>query len=149
MKLDRFRNAKLKRPQDVVPVPELKDWLFTADEKPELIVKGLTSNQLFVAKEASQKNSPLRALSKAVGSGSETEMVEAFKRFTGASDETTTETAYRIEMCIKGVVDENGKLIFDYSDAAKLSEHFPNVFVRVTDRISFLSGDSSVVDKGK
>lgn len=149
MKLDRFRNAKLKRPQDTVAVPELKDWMFGPDEIPELMVKGLTSNQLFVAKEASQKNSPLRALSKAIGSGSETEMVEAFKRYTGASDETTTETAYRIEMLIKGVIDEHGKLIFDYSDAAKLSEHFPNVFVRITDRISFLSGDSSVVDKGK
>ena len=149
MKIAKFRTAKLTRPTDVVQVPELADWLFEKDEKTELKVKGLTSNKLFVAKEASQKNSPLRALSKAISSGSETEMVEQFKRWTGASNETTTETAYRIEMLIKGVIDDHDKLVFDYSDAAKLADHFPNVFIRITDRISYLSGESSVTSQGK
>ena len=149
MKFNRLRNAKLNRPTAVVPVPELKDWIFDKDEVPELKVRGLTSNQLFSAKSVSQENSPLRALSKAISGGQQSEMVDAFKLFTAGSDSTTTELTYRIELCVKGVIDNNGAQVMDYSDAAKLSEHFPNVFIRITEKISAISGDSSIVDPGK
>lgn len=146
MNLEGFRKAKFKRPVEEVAVPEMKDW-FAEGEDQVICCRGLTSNQLFLAKEVAQKNNPIRALIKAFSSGKESEMTDAFRRYTSLTDETTVETAYRTELLLKGVVDkEQQKPFLQQADGVRLAEHFPEIFIRLTDKITALSGVCSRPD---
>ncbi len=147
-RLKTFRTTKFKRPTEQVPVPELKELLFEDDEQPVITVRGLTSNQLFQARELLAKNNPMRALVKALTSGAkDTEMFDLFKRSLGATDDACPEVVYRTEMLMKGFVPEPGEESLQYSDCAKIQEKFPEIFLRLTDKIIALTGANSVVDQ--
>lgn len=150
MKLDKFRNARFTRPTAYVEVAELVGIMFDKDEDPKLKVRGLTANEMYLAKESMSKNSPLRILAQAAAGGDKSALGDAFKRIMGNDrDAVAAETSFRIEILVLGVVDEEGEMVLDYADVAKLGEHFPAVFLRLSDRIHVLSGEASLAQGEK
>lgn len=148
MDLHKFRSVKLKRPTAFVDCPELKGVLFAEDEQaPRLKVRGLTANELFVAREAKDNNSITAAFQQALKSGNTGELTTVFKRVIGdgGSDATAAELAFRVEIVRLGTLDDAGKRLFEHSDAVKLSEHFPLTFQNVSTQILSLSGEGSDV----
>lgn len=143
MNLEKFRQANLERPKDKVPCPELVGTLFDKEEEAFLLVRGLTANELYLCRESRDKNTVKSALQSAIGNSSE--LAEVFKRALGQhTDATAAETAFRIEAVVFGVVGSDGKSLFDYADAVRLADHFPNAFMTVSGKIVELSGEASV-----
>jgi hypothetical protein len=147
MNLKKLRRARLERPTDYVPVPELAALMFDVGEVPRLKVRGLSANEIFLIKEQIQKGSPLQALAKAAttnGHGNSSELTQAFQQLLGTDPKAVAhENRYRQELLVKAVIDEEGQSILDHQDAARLSEFFPMAFLRLTDRIQTLMGEAS------
>jgi len=147
LNLDRFRGASLVRPRDKVAVSSLVPLMFDTVDEAWFHIRGLMANEMFIAKEARAEHSPLHALAEAIKSGDKSEMTEAFRKMMGNStDSIAAETAYRHELIKWGVIDpETGENILDDSDVSKIGEHFPLVFLQVSDKIMALSGQGSSV----
>jgi hypothetical protein len=148
MDLQKFRQTPFKRPTADVPVPELKDWLFRDGEEPLLHVRGLEFNEQQLAKNELRKNSVSGALKEAVDkaqAGDTKDLVDvAAKLIAGSLDnKPAPETIYRIELLLRGVIDEAGKPVFSRQDLVRLAQHFPATFERVSDRINDLCGAPS------
>jgi hypothetical protein len=154
MNLKKLRRAKLVRPTAYVDVPELADWLFDEGEEPRLKVRGLTANEQFHIREQQLKRHPMLQLSEKLRAAPEAEgcvvAEDVLKAAFGADKEAvTTSTAYSIELLVYGVIDEQGNRLFDYQDAVKISEHFPNVFIRLSNKINELMGAASVLQEDR
>lgn len=148
MDLHKFRQAALQRPTAEVELPELKTFLFGEEEKPVLLVRGLTFNEQFLAREHLQKNSVLAAIKSAFdkAAGGDTKDLETIveRAFGSVLDKRTAgETAYRIEIVLRGTVGPQDKPIFQRQDVVKLADHFPIQFHTLSTKILELSGDPS------
>ena len=82
MDLEKFRRAKLERPTAVVELPELADF-FADGEKPVFLVRGLTSNENWLAREQKALYSHIKtfedAFNKALGGQPKELQAEAVK----------------------------------------------------------------------
>lgn len=136
----------MTRPTTYVDAPELATWGVFAEGEPQRVkIRGLTSNDLFLAREQIAKGSPLLALAKAANGNSEgSELTEAFKSLLGTDPKQLAyENRYRQELLVKAAINEDGTQAFDHQDVAVLSEHFPDLFVRLTERILKFCGEAS------
>lgn len=149
MNPEKFRSAKLVRPVKEFNAPALAGVLFDEGEEPVVYIRGLSANEMLTAREARQSNSVKNALSRALADGSESEMAKAFKRLLGNSVEdkiTAAETAFRIEVIVGGVTDQDGKKqLFDHELSVKLAEHYPTLFLELSTEILALTGEGSKV----
>lgn len=148
MNKDRFRGRQLARPTEYVPAPQLAGILFDEGEKPRLKVRGLDANELFLARQRRSENNPVIAMAKALQESGQLQgaMTEAFRGLFGDPKQATAaQTAYSTELIVMGTIDEDGKSILDYEDVARLGEHFPAVFLELSNVIQRLSGEASVV----
>lgn len=147
MNPDKFRSAKLRRPVKEFRAPALAGVLFDDEEEPVMYLKGLSANEMLTAREARQTNSVRNALAKAIAEGEESAMQQAFKRLMGNGVEdkiTAAETAFRIEVIVGGVTDQDGtKRIFDHELAVKLAEYYPTLFLEVSTEILALTGEGA------
>lgn len=134
----------MARPSDYVAVPELKNWIFEEGEEPRIKVRGLSSNEVYLAKEALAKSSQAQKIAKAVLGNGIAEAGEAIKEWIVTDPRSiANETRSRQELLLRGAIDEAGNPLFDQQDVARICEHFPRVFERLTNRIDQLSGESS------
>lgn len=149
MDLAKFRNTELTVRVKEISLPELKGILFEEGEAPLLTIRGLTSNEIFLAKEQQQKNSPLHLLAQAAGEGNTDGVKEVFKRIFGQSeDATAAEYMYRFQLVLCGCIDATTqKVIFTHEDVARIAEHWPVVFMKISTEISNLSGEGPEVKK--
>lgn len=146
MNLKQLRRAKLARPTTYVDAPELAAWgVFAEGEKQQIKLRGLTANDLFTVREQIAKGSPLLALYKAAnGNGDASGLTEAFKGLLGTDPKSIAyETRYRQELLVKAAINEDGSPAFDHQDVAVLAEHFPDLFVRLTEKIIKFCGEAS------
>jgi hypothetical protein len=145
-KRDKFRSTQFQRPRATVPVPALAEWLFEDGEKPDFLVRGLTTNEVFTAREAISKTSPLKILAEAAQSRETSALADAFKLIMGGSRDAVSQlTAFRIELMVVGVIDTEGGSILDYEDVIKMAEHFPSEFLITSEKINELSAQPSLV----
>ena len=148
MNKDRFRSKKLTRPTEYIEVPQLAGILFDEGEQPRLKVRGLDANELYLARQRRDENNPVRVMVKTLQESGQLQesIAEAFRGIFGDSTQTTAAaTAYGTELIVMGTIDEAGKAILDYEDAARLGEHFPLVFMQLSNTIQKLSGEASVL----
>ena len=115
MNLERFRQQKFEPPMAYVEVPELAlSGIFDEGESPRFKVRGLSANELYLAQEQVAKNSPLRTLAEAASNGNKGELKHAFERILGTDANTTSGMlASKIEMCVRGVIDEKRAPLLD------------------------------------
>lgn len=148
MNTDKFRSTKLVRPVKEFNSPQLAGILFDEGEDTIIYIRGLTANEMLVARESRENNSVRNALTRAIGSGIESEMAEAFKRLIGNGVEnktTAAETAFRVEVLVGGITDAQGKArTFSHDLAVKLADNFPNLFLEITTAILALTGEGAV-----
>lgn len=148
MNLKQLRRARLARPTTYVDAPELAAWgVFAEGEAQRVKIRGLTSQEIFLAKEQISKGSPLMKLALAAnGNGAENGQVvaEALQHLLGTDLKAIPyEIRWRQELLVKAAIDEEGLLIFDHQIAALLSEHFPDLFIRLTEATLRISGEAS------
>lgn len=148
MNLSKLRRAgaKLTRPTTYVPCPELKDWLFADGEKPQLKVRGLNSNDQLLVREETKKQEEMKRIAQALtpSTPNGTAVKDALLTVLGAEKGELSKTLpYLIQLVLFGVVDEEGKRLFEIQDVAILHEHFPVTFLELTGAISRLMGQPS------
>lgn len=148
MNLNKLRRAssKLSRPTSYVPCPELKDWLFSEGEKPQLRVRGLNANEQLLCREETARQQKVRqeigGITPASANG--VAVKEALLAVIGAQQgELAQSLPYLVQLILFGVIDEEGKRLFSYQDAAILHEHFPATFLTLTNKIAELMGEPS------
>lgn len=153
MKLDiqKFRDRPVNRRTKQIAVPELRPF-FNVDESTTdvfLTIRQLTSNEIYLAKEQMEKNSPMAVLGKAISAGLKGEMAEQFKSiFNYDPDNTARDYTYRFYLVMAAVVDDEGKQLFDFEDVAKLGENFPGVFMTIANEVVRLCGEGPEVGEG-
>jgi hypothetical protein len=144
----RLRDTKWERPVKDIPVPELAQSGILPTNNGSaatLRVRGLTGNQMFLAAEAKANHDLLKVFRDAFASRDPEQIKAAATRaFNPAqSGETSAETAYRIEVLVMGVINDQGQPYLDYPDAVALAAHFPSTFIAVSSEILALSGEAS------
>lgn len=148
MDLERFRKAKLTRPTAEIALPELTGFLFDEGEKPVLLVRGLTSNENWLAREQKDLNSYLKTFKetfdKALG-GQFQELQQEVSKLTGGTIENRTaeQMAYFIEVVLRGTITPDNKPLFRRQDVVRLADHFPLQFSALHQQILSLTGDPS------
>jgi hypothetical protein len=146
MNLSRLRRAKLARPTAYVECPELKGWLFSEEEEPRFKVRGLNANEQLLAREETAKQERLRRTAQQIQPGTPNgeAVKEALLSVIGiAQGEHAQSLPYLIQLLLWGVIDEDGKRIFDHEVCAILHEHFPSTFLTLTNKIAELMGQPS------
>lgn len=146
MNANKLRRVKLTRPSAYVPVPELKDWLFSEGEEPRLKIRGLNANEQLLCREESAAQEQLRQAAKGINPGTPNGIAvkEALLAVIGAGQgELAKSLPYLIQLVLFGVIDDDGKRIFDHEIAAILHEHFPASFLLLTNEIAKLMGEPS------
>ncbi len=146
MNLTKLRRAKLVRPTAYVECPELKGWIFGDDEQPRLKVRGLNANEQLLAREDTARQEKFRReaqlMTPATPNG--VAVKEALLTVIGAGQgELAQSLPYLIQLVLWGVIDEDGKRLFDHEIVAKLHEHFPATFLLLTNEIARLMGQPS------
>lgn len=130
---EKFEATKFEPRKSRVSVPALAVF-FDENEAPEWEVRGLNSNELHSALEASKKQQSIDSIVRAIaGSASQ---VEAIRAAIGFSKDTPGEVAKRLEMLVAGSV--NPKI--NLPQAVKLAEAFPIEFLQLTNEITELTG---------
>lgn len=145
--LERFRSLKLARPTETVAVPELRDLLFTPDTPAEecvLVVRALDANEMYLIEEMMSEKSEIRRLAEAAWKV-DTGEIGAILRSLYDRERTARETAYRVELCVRGVLNGGDRPLFDYPDAVKLYRDCTPAFQRLTDALFRLRGKESTV----
>ena len=135
MDLNAFRNTELSQRLETIKVPELRPF-FAEGEEPIWTVRGLTANEIFKADGAKMAQSRASALAEAITSGSRDEIIKEVQAALGQSGDVQPETARRLEMLVSGSVDP----VVTIQDSVRLAEHFPTVFIQLTNAILKLSG---------
>jgi len=149
--LQSFRRTSPKHQTKAVEVEQLAEVMFKGNkEEAVLHVRGLGSNEIYMAREQMQKNSPLNLLSSAIKAASQSEITEAFKRILGNDEEANAiDYTYRFYIVMAGVIDpDTGKKIFDYEDVSKLAEFWPATFILLSNEIVKLSGEGPDLGEG-
>jgi hypothetical protein len=130
---ERFERAKFAPRQQAVEVEALAAF-FDEGEKPEWIVRGLSSIELHRAMEASRRQQGVESIVKAIAAGGD--QAQAVRRALGLTSDTPGEIAKRLEMLVMGSVAPKIEL----PAAVKLAESFPIEFLSLTNAISELTG---------
>lgn len=137
---ERFERAKFVPRTRVLDVESLAEF-FGEGEAPTWTVRGLTSNELHAAMEASVRQRGVEAVVKAIASGAD--QTQAVRDALGLSTKTPGEIAKRLEMLTTGSVSPSISLPV----AVKLAEAFPIEFLTLTNAISELTGQGADVVK--
>lgn len=140
---DRFLNAAYEPRTARLDVPELKAW-FDEDEEPTWLVRSLTANEIWQAKNAGARMDNAKALVDAIKGSSKNAKSAEFSKIFGFSDDTEVEVAIRQEMLTKGTVEPE----IDVSVAVKIGNFNGVLFQRLTDKILELTGLGQV-EQGK
>jgi len=130
---ERFERAKFAPRTRVLDVESLAQF-FGEGEAPTWTVRGLTSNELHAAMEASVRQRGVEAVVKAIANGAD--QTQAVREALGLSTKTPGEIAKRLEMLVMGSVAPAVSLPV----AVKLAEAFPIEFLQLTNEISDLTG---------
>ncbi len=137
---DRFERAKFAPRTRVLDVESLAAF-FGEGEAPTWTVRGLTSNELHAAMEASARQRGIEAVVQAISKGGD--QSQAVREALGLSTKTPGEIAKRLEMLVMGSVCP----VIALPLAVKLAEAFPIEFLTLTNAISELTGQGADVIK--
>jgi hypothetical protein len=131
--LARFAQAEFTPRTQAVPVPGLSAF-FGKGDKPEWVVRSLTSAQLHNAIEAKQRQAGVQTVVDAIASSSE--KAAEIKKALGLSADQPGEIIKRLEMLVAGSVSP----VVDMPTAVKLAQTFPIEFLSITSTIAELTG---------
>ncbi len=147
MDLQKFLTAQFVQREKKRSVPALADF-FAEGEPAEWIVRGLSSSELALARDAEASGVNLRAMITAL-SGTESDKAEAMRKLAGVSTEDVPgDVAKRIEMLIMGSV--SPALSTSTRDVAvHLATYFPETFFQLTNDIQALTVQGAVMGKPK
>lgn len=138
---DKFEQAQLAPRTRKIEVDALARW-FGDDEPPVWTVRGLNSNELHRALEASKRQGSVEAIVQALVTSKD--QADAVRQAIGLSTKTTPgEIAKRLEMLVAGSVAP----VIQLPIAVKLAEAFPIEFLTLTNAISELTGQGFDVPK--
>lgn len=130
---DKFERAAFAPRTETVAIPVLAEF-FGEGEAAEVVVRGLTANELHLAMEAGARNRNVDAVVKAIASSKD--QIDDIRRALGMSTDTPGEIAKRLQMLVSGSVSPK----FSDASAAKLAQVFPVEFYDLTNRITTLTG---------
>lgn len=137
-----FKQANFKARTDDIRVPELAD--FFGDDDPVWTVRGITGLEVGKANQVEEKYKQVDAAGKAMA-GDQKEKIEAFKTLFGITEGLSPDFAKRTEILVMASVNP----VCDIDMACRVRDHFPGVFVRLTQRIYELTGLGSEPGKLK
>ena len=128
-----FEKANFEARTKSVSVEALADF-FNEGEKPEFLVRGLSSNELHRAMNAQKTQASIDNLLTAIAEGKDS--ADAVRKVLGYSKDTPAEVAKRMEMLVSGCVEPKMTMPL----AVKLAENFPIEFLALTNVITELTG---------
>ncbi len=131
--VDRFDNAEFKPRTKEVSLPSLKAF-FDKDELPIFEVRGLNSNELHRAVNASQSNKQVSSIVTAIAESAD--QAAAIRKAIGLGEEVPGEVAKRMEMLKSGLVSPE----LGMGQVVKFAETFPIEFMQLTNEITELTG---------
>ena len=134
-----------KREEEVKLGKEFASF-FPPGEPCVLKVRGLTGVELAQVHAAVDKHKNLAGLVEGLLSDVDAVKVEALKKSVGIEKGTPAETAKRLELFTRGVVEPPG---MNVQVAAKFCEMFPIDFYHITNVISRLTGEGCLPGKPK
>ena len=139
--LDKFRSASLVPRTDRIKTPELAAW-FKEGAEPVFFVRGLTGEEFYSVRQASEKRADMQSIANRIMSGAGTAIGDAIEELFGAVPD---EYARRVEILVAGCVDPK----LDRLDAVKLIKNFPSSVHTITTHILLKTGEGSVVGELK
>lgn len=131
--VDRFENTSFKPREKEIRLDSLQSF-FDEGEDPVFVVRGLSSNELHRAVNASQVQNNIASVVKAIAEGGD--QVEAVRKALGITDNTPSEVVKRIEMLSAGLVSPE----ISQTAIVKFAENFPIEFMQLTNEITELTG---------
>jgi len=131
--LDRFERAKFEPRRAKVAVEALAGF-FPDGEPAVWEVRGLNTNELHRAIEASRRQGNIEAVVRAIASNGD--QAAAVRKAIGLTADTPAEIAKRLELLVMGSVAPTIELPV----AVKLAESFPIEFLSLTNEITELTG---------
>lgn len=134
----KYTGADFHPRTDVVHVFQLKDF-FDDGEVPEWKVRGLTANELAIAKDAQDKIRNASALTEVLLTGTKSEKVRELQQSLGYSDDVHSDIARRMEMLTMGSVTPECSLEL----AVILAKNHPETFYSLTNQILILTGQGA------
>jgi hypothetical protein len=129
----RFEKAEFVARTRVVEVESLAHF-FDEGERPEWVVRGLTSNELHRSLEAGKRQMSLDSIVKAIAQAGD--QADAVRKAIGLTTDTPGEIAKRMEMLVMGSVSPKVEL----TTVVKLAETFPIEFLMLSNAITELTG---------
>jgi hypothetical protein len=135
MNLAKFRQASLKRRTLAVPVPSMSDF-FDDGQKPEIIVHGLTGDEVAQARLRVKQNAAIGEILSKIAGEKASEKIEGIQQALGLSDEVPDDTVYRIAVLEFGV----DSIELNQEDCVKINAAFPEAFYSLTSKIIELTG---------
>jgi hypothetical protein len=139
-----FTRAKFAPNEEDVSVPDLKPF-FKGEGAPTFRVRGLTGEELYRVKQASETTASMKAMLEALSAGASPERVEKIREAFGLGGTAPEEYAKRIEMlCIATV-----KPKIDRPTVVKLFTCYPATMSAVSDTILKLTGMGQTPGKPK
>lgn len=139
----KFLKAKFIPRTEDVPVPDLKEF-FDAGEA-LWRVRGLEGSELGYVNETAARNRNISAILEGIVSSDDQAKAQGIKDLLGMAGGTPEDIARRLEMLVLGSVDPK----CDMDLAVKLCKTFPIEFFQITNTITKLTGQGSVVGKKK
>lgn len=133
MDIDKFKQANFSPRTAKVPVPQLKDFFAGV---PELIVRGLTGQEVAKARERVNQNSMLRELVDKILSDKASSKAEGLQQALGITDDVPSDLVYRIAVCEFGI----NSVHFEQEDCVKLATVVPEHFYEISSKILELTG---------
>jgi hypothetical protein len=139
--IDKFRQAQLAPRTSEVKALGLKDW-FGEGVEPVFKIRGLTGEEFYAVREATQKRRDLQAIASRLFSGEGGAFADAIEEFYGGVPD---ELARRIEVLIGGCVDPK----FDRTAALKLFKYYPSDAHLIAEAILRATGEGAVLGESK
>jgi len=136
MDVDKFDNAKFKRREREIEVPELAPF-FPDEQKPVIVIQNLTAPEVAIANEAADKSKDLAEIVGRLFSEAPREKIDAILDAAGISSKATpADYSKRLKLLQFGV---KGNL-FDQRRAVKFASNFPVDFYDITNKILQITG---------
>jgi len=122
-----------------VKVDDLKDFF---DKDSDLVwkVRGLSSTEMAIAQESASKNKNILSVIEAISGKNQSDKVDALKELLGTSENVPIDLAKRMEHLVQGSIEPQ----IDLSLSVKLAQHFPIIFMLLTNKILELTGLGSI-----
>ena len=135
MNLEKFKQASFERRTATVKVPALSAF-FDDKEKPELIVQGLTGQEVAKARERVKQNTALGEMIEKIVSEKASSKIRGLQQALGLSEDVPDDLVYRIAIAEFGI----SSVKFEQEDCVKLAATCPETFYLVTSKILSLTG---------